>query len=221
MDNYLGNVGDILYHNSFAYCCNSPVSYIDSDGQVRLYGLEVCCYAFFHSIVQNDLCALNKAKKETHPLDDSLLRIDVRKGNEIYEIKPDKAYWIAIGERQLDNYVKASGYTLKKGNACDLILPVYKPLKVGDVTIQVTVRAEGALVLYKVTVSKGLNSTAGVPVLEKDDKPVLANPAISVSSFLFGLGAILTGIGVSVGVGGMGQGGVSGGGLFEKVLSID
>ena len=153
-----------------------------------MYGLEVLFYGFFHSFVQQDIVAMNQpdVKAERRPNNTSRLRIDLVKGNEIYEIKPDKTYWISYGELQLDNYVRKSGGTLRKGQASDLKLPEYEPLQIGNVTITVTVRAQESLVLYKVTVTKPLESANEIPVLKKDDKPVLKTTTTSsVPSIVF------------------------------------
>lgn len=34
-DTIVGNVGELLSHNMFAYCANNPVNYEDSNGYIR------------------------------------------------------------------------------------------------------------------------------------------------------------------------------------------
>ena len=68
---------------------------------------------------------------------------------------------------------------MKKGQASDLKLPEYKPMQIGNVTITVTVRAHGSLVLYKVTVTKPKEFEKEIPVLKKEDKPVLKTTTTS------------------------------------------
>jgi len=175
-DIHLGVSGELLSHSLYSYCQNSPIVYLDFDGNVRLYGIEIAYYGYFHKTVQDDIAKLNPGiKTEQNPSPDSKSRIDLKLGNEIFEIKPKNAIASALGEKQLKRYLEEGNGELIRGTT-SLTLPKYEPLIVGDWCITLDVEQNGALITYSVNKEKmGKTNSKEIPVIRKDQKFELKN----------------------------------------------
>ena len=150
-DRYLNSDSDhaLFYDadiNYFAYCANNPTVYIDPTGKVRLYGLEIPYYAYFHNKVLRRVADINNLQKEFR-LKDGRFRIDLlgEKG-EVYEVKPLPLH--------------------HRGNAADLTMPEIEPFVIGGYEVRVELTTKDELILYKVIVDGPM---LVVPPVSKQD----------------------------------------------------
>ncbi len=169
-DSHLGFRGEIFAHNVYTYCVNSPVCLLDNDGLVWTMGAYEPYYGFYHSKVQKWIVAHNVGV--AMEVSTSTGRIDLYNvcSHEIYEVKPDRPEHIEAGKAQLERYMRGNLPT-QLGNACNLVLPPDGTLhyEYEDVVVDVSVRAEGPLILYsakqtrkkKTTNSSGTRSSSG------------------------------------------------------------
>lgn len=106
-------------------------------------------YGFYHSEVQKWIVAHNVGV--AMEVSTSTGRIDLYNvcSHEIYEVKPDRPEHIEAGKAQLERYMRGNLPT-QLGNACNLVLPPDGTLhyEYEDVVVDVSVRAEGPLILY-------------------------------------------------------------------------
>ncbi len=148
-DSHLGFRGEIFAHNVYTYCVNSPVCLWDNDGLVWTMGAYEPYYGFYHSEVQKWIVAHNVGV--AMEVSTSTGRIDLYNvcSHEIYEVKPDRPEHIEAGKAQLERYMRGNLPT-QLGNACNLVLPPDGTLhyEYEDVVVDVSVRAEGPLILY-------------------------------------------------------------------------
>ena len=148
-DSHLGFRGEIFAHNVYTYCVNSPVCLLDNDGLVWTMGAYEPYYGFYHSEVQKWIVAHNVGV--AMEVSTSTGRIDLYNvcSHEIYEVKPDRPEHIEAGKAQLERYMRGNLPT-QLGNACNLVLPPDGTLhyEYEDVVVDVSVRAEGPLILY-------------------------------------------------------------------------
>ena len=148
-DSHLGFRGEIFAHNVYTYCVNSPVCLLDNDGLVWTMGAYEPYYGFYHSEVQKWIVAHNVGV--AMEVSTSTGRIDLYNvcSHEIYEVKPDRPEHIEAGKAQLKRYMRGNLPT-QLGNACNLVLPPDGTLhyEYEDVVVDVSVRAEGPLILY-------------------------------------------------------------------------
>ena len=172
-DRYLNSDSDhaLFYDadiNYFAYCANNPTVYIDPTGKVRLYGLEIPYYAYFHNKVLRRVADINNLQKEFR-LKDGRFRIDLlgEKG-EVYEVKPLPLHHLEAAfkryYRQVDNYVTDPPY--HRGNAADLTMPEIEPFVIGGYEVRVELTTKDELILYKVIVDGPM---LVVPPVSKQD----------------------------------------------------
>ena len=148
-DSHLGFRGEIFAHSVYTYCVNSPVCLLDNDGLVWTMGAYEPYYGFYHSEVQKWIVAHNVGV--AMEVSTSTGRIDLYNvcSHEIYEVKPDRPEHIEAGKAQLERYMRGNLPT-QLGNACNLVLPPDGTLhyEYEDVVVDVSVRAEGPLILY-------------------------------------------------------------------------
>ena len=197
-DSHLGFRGEIFAHNVYTYCVNTPVCLLDNDGLVWTMGVYEPYYGFYHSEVQKWIVAHNVGV--AMEVSTSTGRIDLYNvcSHEIYEVKPDRPEHIEAGNAQLERYMRGDLPT-QLGNACNLVLPPDGTLRYEyeNVVVDVSVRAEGPLILYSAKQTrKKKQQTVPEPVVvperekEREKQYVLQPSWTTAAAFvilLFGL----------------------------------
>lgn len=173
-DSHLGFRGELLAHNVYTYCVNAPVGLLDEDGLAWTMGVYEPYYGFYHREVQRWIADHNNGV--VMEVSTSTGRIDLYnvRSTEIYEVKPNRSYHIEMGKRQLDRYMQGNLST-RMGDACQLILPSDGTLsyEYKNVIVDISVRAEGSLVLYSARQTykrkkQTVSVHAAVPAREKE-----------------------------------------------------
>jgi len=145
------NADIIINDNLYTYGVNNPINGKDEDGYVFIMGAYAPSYSYFHDLVKRSVRDLNGMQDEVHPNKQSLLRIDLVKGLEIYEVKPDKVEHKVLGLLQLKLYEevgKTNGYTIGKTN---LRMPNNIIEDRAHETVTISVKQEGPLILYSIS----------------------------------------------------------------------
>ncbi len=177
-------IGDrIITDNIYQYGHNTPINGIDSDGEIFTMGVSARSYSFFHDIVKNAIAEANQGMlTEVHPSRNSRSRIDLVKGTEMYEVKPDKLEYRYIGLLQLLSYAIEgvdSGYRLGE---TALTIPQIPEIVRAHEIITITVRQDGPLIYYKV--SRRLKEPKSRPSTQIATNPQIVAPAIVATAMV-------------------------------------
>ena len=172
-DALCGRISEILSHNLFIYCANSPAMFIDPDGHVWVYGVYAPDYGAFHRAVQEWIVAHNPNIKSE--VVTSTGRIDLYNTvtHEMYEVKPDKPEAIAAGKLQLDRYKEGTLPTVY--GKSNLVLPPDGAIRYDypNTTVTITVRQIQSIIVYipKVIRKSNVKTPITVPRKEKEPSP--------------------------------------------------